>query len=177
MRPRRRGLLLVRERGALRRRPGIGRDLTRRPGLEPITLERHAAIVLGSDAVITFAAAVDHRTGIRIGVKGALTTELTLAQRAGRVDAAGIEPRQNVARRYRDRRPNRLRKIVGSFVSDGERRGERGFLRAVDDGLSRQQRGEVLVSDLARQRQQHHYAEPEGGPQTTLRLVARCNHQ
>ena len=80
MRPRRRGLLLVRERGTLRRRPVIGRDLTLRPGLEPITLERHAAIVLGSDAVITLASAVDHRTGIRIGVKSALAAELTLAQ-------------------------------------------------------------------------------------------------
>ena len=80
MRPRRRGLLLVRERGTLRRRPVIGRDLTLRPGLEPITLERHAAIVLGSDAVITLASAVDHRTGIRIGIKSALAAELTLAQ-------------------------------------------------------------------------------------------------
>jgi hypothetical protein len=62
-------------------------------------------------------------------------------------------------------------------VDGAERRGKRRLLRAIDDRLTRDQRGEVLLSDLARQQQQHQDAEAEGGSQTALRPVARCNHQ
>ena len=58
------GFLLVRERGPCA--GGLSRARPRPDGrAEPIALERRAAIVLGSDAVIALAGAVDHRTGIR----------------------------------------------------------------------------------------------------------------
>ena len=172
---------LLRQRRALLRLlcrlAGAGHGFARGTDLQPVAFERDAAIILGWDAVVALAGAVDHRTGIRIGGEVSLGAEQPVAQRSGHIGVAGIEPRQRIARRNRDRSSDRLRKIVGRFVDGAERRGERSFLRTIDDGLARQQRRKVLVSDLARQRQQHHDTEPERGPQTTLRLVARCNHQ
>ena len=45
-----------------------------------------------------------------------------------------------------------------------------------DRRLTRDQRGKVLVSDLARQQQQQQDTEAEGGTKTALRPVGRRNH-
>jgi hypothetical protein len=42
--------------------------------------------------------------------------------------------------------------------------------------MARDQRGEILVCDLARQQQQYQDAETKGGSEATLRPATRPNH-
>src|SRR5712691_2161381 len=57
-----------------------------------------------------------------------------------------------------------------------EGRGQRALVRTLDDRRSPDQRSEVLVSDLARQQQQHQDAQAEGRHEATLLPLTRRNH-
>ena len=58
-----------------------------------------------------------------------------------------------------------------------EWRGETGFLRTFDGcHIPRDERGEVLISDLTRQQQERQDSDAEGAREDTARPVYRRNH-
>src|SRR5436309_8348136 len=85
-----------------------------------------------------------------------------LAQRSGRLEVASIEARQRVFRRRLDHRAERARHAELYIVNGAEWGGKRRLQGAVDQRLMRDQRGKVLIADLARQQQQYQDAEREG---------------
>src|SRR5262249_16421192 len=166
--------LLLRKRWALLLL--IRDDRSGRRRLEPVALERNQAVAVARDAVVALAAAVDHRTCIGTREKGLFTQE-PLADRPGDARVVRIETDQLEVQWQRDGVARRARDAELGLVDGAERGSKRGLLGAVDHRLTREQGSEVLVSDLARQQQQHQDAEAEGGSQTALRPVARCTHQ
>ncbi len=159
--------VLLHERRALRLAFRIERILGRRVRLEPVALGRDAAVA----AIVALAAAVDG--GARIGVQAeGIPVEKAVADGVGDLRAGGVEGRERVAQGWSDRCAEGLH--AGEF-RPADRAGGRckgRLLRAVDDQLMRNQRGEVSVPDLARQQQQRQNAEAEGGLQAALRPFA-----
>ena len=105
---------------------------------------------VGGDA-IALEPAVDHRGGWRRRVRRAFIED-ALADRAGDLRIVGVETRQGVAQWRRARRADRTRYVQVGGLDDAERGGALRLLRRLaGHRLTRDQRGEVLVSDLARQ--------------------------
>ena len=148
--------------------------------------ERHA-VALGRDRIVplrllgrqlvALSAAVDPRTGAFGRIQRRALAQNPLANRVAEFGVVGIQRGERVTQGRRDPRAHRLRQIEVRRVDGSKRRGQTGFLWTLHGcHITRDQRSEVLIADLAWQQQERQDSNAEGARKDTSRPGYRRNH-